>query len=231
MLAVTASSLQIINLDGSTTTIRSDLTPGLAMNYVEVAGQVWYSNGQVLGFVENRANGSLPAITKTGGSRMPAGTLIEYYEELLYTIQGGRATYSEPWDFGRTSRSKNFLQFPGQITMWKAVKDGIYCSFAQQTVFLSGRKPSEFIVVPVADYAAIPGTSVKFDASLVSSNTPLQGDAVYWCTEKGPCVGFAGGQMISYGLTKLALVSGVAGTSVIRKTAKGFHQALTILQN
>lgn len=231
-LGVSGTTLRIINPDGSTTIIRSDLTAGLAMDYVEINNQVFYSNGQVLGFVENRAAGVFPAVTKLGGSPMPAGQFLEFYEGRLHSVQGGRDTYSEPWDFGRTMFRKNLIQFPGQTTMFKAVKDGIYVSFGNQTIFLGGRKPSEFTVIPVADYAAIRGTAFKFDASLISSNTPLQGDAVFWWSERGPCVGYPGGQMINFGLTKYIPPEGVAaGAAIMRKTTKGFYQALTILQN
>ena len=230
MLGVTGATLRIINPDWSTTIIRSDLNPNL-MDYVDVNGIVYYTNNQVYGFIENLADGTFPTVSKTGGSRMPTGQFIEYYEERMYTIVGGRATYSEPWDFGRTARRKNILQFHGQTTMFQAVKDGIYWSVGGRTVFLSGRKPSEFMVIPIADYAAIRGTAKKFDASLVSSNTPLEGDAVFWYSEKGPCVGYAGGLMINYGLTKLDPIAGNNGTAIVRKTTKGFYQALTILQN
>ena len=231
MLGVTGATLRIINPDWSTTIIRSDLNPDLTMDYVDVNGIVYYTNNQVYGFIENRADGTFPAISKTGGSRMPAGQFIEYYEKHLYTVRGGYAKYSAPWDFGRLSLRKSLLRFYGQTTMFQAVKDGIYWSVGKQTVFLQGIRPWEFNVIPVADYAAIRGTARKFDASLVSSNSPLQGDAVFWYSEAGPCIGYAGGLMINYGLTKLNPIAGNNGTAIVRKTTKGFYQALTILQN
>lgn len=235
MLGVTGSSLRIIHGDGTTTTIRSDLTANLPMDYVEVNNQIYYSNNQVLGFIdEGLRNGSFPTITKFGASSMPAGEMLEFYEERLYVVKGGYIPYSAPLDFGRTSLRSDFLWFPGNITMFKAVKDGIYCSFGHQTVFLSGRRPKDFTLVPVADYPAIKGTAVKFDASLASSNVPLQGDAVFWYSEKGPCIGFQGGQMLNLALTKYKAPTGISGAAAIRKTAQtenGFFQAVTILQN
>ncbi len=235
VLGVTGTNLAILNLGttpATTSIIRSDLRDGLPMDYTEVNNKVWYSNDQVFGFIENRADGVLPAITKTGGSRMLPGTIIEYHEDIMYTVQGGRVCHSVPLDFGRTATRKNFLWFPGPVTMFRSVKDGIYCSFGNQTVFLSGSKPADFTLIPVADYAAIPGTAKKFDASLVSTNTPLQGDAVYWYSEKGPCIGFQGGQMLNLALTKYKAPTGVTGSAVIRRTAKGegFMQALSIIQ-
>src|SRR5574337_470715 len=234
-LGVTGTSLRILNLKEApitTTIIRNDLNDGLAMDYAEAKNQIWYSNGQVLGFIENRADGILPAITKTGGVRMLPGEIIEYFEDHMYTVTGGRVCYSEALDFGRTALRKNFLWFPGPVTMFRSVKDGIYCSFGNQTVFIAGSKPSDFNIIPVADYPAIPRTARKFDASLVSSNTPLQGDAVYWYSDRGPCIGFQGGQMLNLALTKYKAPTGVSGAAAIRKTAKGegFYQALTIIQ-
>lgn len=235
MLGVTGSSLRIINpADWSTTIIRNDLTVNLPMDFVEINDQIYYSNGQVLGFIENRQDGTFPTITKFGGSRLPAGQILEQYEGRLYSVMGGRVGYSEFLDFGRSALRKDFLWFPGNVTLFRAVKDGIYCSFGNRTVFIAGRKPSEFSLIPVADYAAIPRTAFQFDASLVSSITPLQGDAVFWCSDQGPCIGFQGGQMLNLALTKKNPLPGVTGAAVLRKTDqtdKGFFQALTILQH
>jgi hypothetical protein len=230
-LAVTGSNLVIVNPGATTAVIRTDLMAGLTMDYTEVNGQAWYSNGRDFGFVENRASGVLPTITKIGGSRMPAGDIIEYYEGLLYTVSGGRVRYSEYMDFGRTVLRKNKLNFPGLVTLFRAVNDGIYCAFGNETIFLSGRRPSEFIVKPVADYGAVPRTAEKFDASLVSTSTPLQGPALYWMSDAGPCIGYSGGMMINQALTKYEAPEGNAGASVIHKNRKGFWQALTILEN
>lgn len=230
-LGVTGSTLKIINSGGTTTTVCTDLDPDLDVDFCEVNGRVYYSNGQVYRFIENRVDGVFPTITASSGSAMPAGSILEYYEERMYSIVGNKAFYSAPWDFGRCISRKDFLQFPGLITMFRAVKDGIFCSYSDRTVFLNGRRPMEFSMVPVADYAAIPRTSVKFDASLVSSNTPLQGDAVYWHSEKGPCIGYQGGMMLNFALTKVVPDTGETGASIVRKNSKGFYQALTVLQN
>jgi hypothetical protein len=230
-LAVTGNSLVIVNPGGTTTTVRSDLTADRPMDYVEVNGQVWYSNGQVLGYVENRADGVIPAVTKIGGSRLPAGDIVEHYEGVLYTVSGGRVRYSEYLDFGRTVLRRNELNFPGRVTLFRAVKDGIYCAFGGETVFLSGRHPREFVVHPVSDYGAVPRTAQAFDASLVSTNTPLQGPALYWMSDRGPCIGYQGGQMINLALTRYNAPAGNAGSTVIRENRKGFWQALTILEN
>jgi hypothetical protein len=227
---VLGNSLLQIHAGPTTTPMRSDLRSGLEMDYVEINNQVYYSNGEVLGFIEGGRNGSFPAIAKFGGSRTYPGQIIEEYNGFLLTALGGRIAYSEHLDFGRSAPRNRFLWLPGFITMMRAVRDGVYVSYGDKTIFLMGEKPSDFSIKEVADYPAIPRTAFKFDASLVSSNMPLQGEAVYWDSTQGPCIGYMGGQMINLALTKVVPTTGVAGASILRKNRKGFMQALTVIQ-
>jgi len=234
MFGVVGDSMAIAdpeNLTIPTRIVRTGLTPNMSMTFCEIDDQIYYSNGQVLGFIENGVDGTFPAITKSGGSRTPPGQILEYYNERLYSVLGGRVAPSAPLDYGRTNLRNDFLWFAGQTTMFKAVADGIYMSYGNTTIFLGGTRPADFIVRQVADYPALAGTAYKFDASLVSSNAPLQGDAVYWESTEGPCVGLAGGQMLNHALTKVVPLTGSSGASIIRKNRKGFMQALTVLQD
>lgn len=221
------------NLSAPTRIIRSGLTTaaGMRMDYCEVDGQIFYSDGQTLGFIEAGMDGAFPAITKTGGSRLPAGRILEHHGQRLYSVLGGRVAPSAPLDYGRASLRKDFLWFSGEITLFRSVPDGIYVSYGTTTIFLQGKRPAEFVIREVADYPALPGTAFKFDASLVSSNVPLQGTAAYWMSTQGPCIGFAGGQMLNLALTKVVPIEGITGASILRTNRKGFEQALTILQN
>jgi len=233
MLAVVGADLVAadpLNLAVPTRVIRSGLTPGLAMTYAEVNDLIYYSNSQVIGFIEAGMDTAFPAITKTGGSRLPAGHILRYYRQRLYSVLGGRVAPSAALDYGRAVLRKDFLWFAGHITMFEAVDDGIYMSYGNTTVFLAGSKPNDFVVKPVADYPAISGTAEVFDASLVSGRVPLQGPAVYWMSTEGPCIGYAGGQMINLALTKVIPLAGHAGASIVRKNRKGFMQVLTVLQ-
>ncbi|RJP48707.1 MAG: hypothetical protein C4586_08285 [Anaerolineaceae bacterium] len=233
MLGVTGGTLVSIdpqNISMPTIIIRSGLTVGAQMSFDEINNQISYSNGYVLGIIEHNTGGTLPTVSKMASSTMPAGQIVDFYDDRLYTIQGGRVAYSEALDFGRAVPRSAFFWFPGQITMWKSVADGIYASWRNQTVFIRGKKPSEFAVEEVADYAAIPYTSLKFDASLVSSKVPLQGKAVFWMSQKGPCIGFAGGMMLNLALTKVVPQEGITGASVLRKNRKGFYQAISVIQ-
>jgi hypothetical protein len=231
MLGVNGTSLELIDPSvPSTTVIRTGLTSGLRMDYAEINEQIYYSNGQVLGFVDYQMDGTFPTVTKFGSSSMVPGQLLEFLDDRLYTALGDRLAHSESLDFGRAVARTEFHGFPGTITMLKSVADGMYLSYGNSTVFLVGTKPEEFVVKPVADYSAIPYTAFKFDASLVSSNVPLQGDAVFWQSTEGPCIGFQGGQMLNLALTKVVPQTGITGASVLRENRKGFMQAVSVIQ-
>jgi len=231
-LAVIGGNLVAANLKaGTTTTIRTGVGTS-TMGYVEVNNQVYYSNAQVYGFIENMADGTFPALSKIGGSRMTPGSIIEHHAGRNFTCVGGLIRYTAYLDYGRTNLRKDFREYPGEVTMFAAVSDGVFLSYGNTTVFLIGSgHPNDFVVKEVADYGVIPGTVKKFDASLVSSNTPLQGTAVYWESTKGPCIGFQGGLMINQALTKYEPPhTGNTGATIIRQNRKGFMQALTLIE-
>ncbi len=229
-LAVQDTNLVIIDPDYSVTVVRSGLTAGLRMEYVEVNNQVYYTNGQVYGFVENRRNGSLSTLTKLLSSYMPAGHMIEYYEGRMYVARGGVIIPSEPYDFNRTIQRKDFIMFPGRISLMKAVDDGLYVGYGSGTGFIAGRKPKEFVFKPLTSYDAVPYTGVSVDAELVSGDQPLSGKAVLWESTKGPCLGLNGGVFFNLALNTYSPPDGYEGVSIYRKNRKGTHQMLTILK-
>lgn len=231
MLAVSnTGDLVQVRPGASLSVLRSGLGAYMPVDFEEINGEIYYSSAVKLGCL---ADPNFPPtnIDTEGRTPMPPGRFIQYYRGKLYSVSGGSIRYSEGYDLGRTIRYKNFLAVPGEVTMFKAVEDGIYCSYGNETVFIRGNSPEEFMLSQVADYAVIPGTAFKFDASLVSSNIPLQGDAVFWYSDQGACIGFAGGKMLNLSLTKHNALKGLSGTAIARKNNKGFYQALTILNN
>lgn len=228
-LAVTGTSLRIVNPDWSSHIIRNDLTPGLRMSYVEVNDEIHYTNSQVIGFVKNRADGAFPAITKIGGSRMPAGHLIEYHNGVLLVARGGDIFHSMPHDLGRTELRRNFFSFPGRMTLMRSVFGGLFVAYGK-TSFLAGLTPKEFTVRDLTEYDAIPHTDTEFDAADLGGDQPMTGKGIFWESTKGPCIGLPGGIFFNLALNKYTPPAGASGASIQRVNRKGFNQFLTILQ-
>lgn len=230
-LGVRGSDLVIINPDWSLDVVRSGLTPGLRMSYVEVNDEVHYTNNEVIGFVKNRSDGVFPAITKKYGSRMPAGHMIEYHNGRLYVARGGYIAVSEAYDLGRTSLRKNWLWFPGYVTLMASVSDGMYVAYGK-TAFLSGADPKTMVHRHIADYDAIPHTATSMNAELIAGDQPLSGKAVWWQSTQGQCLGLAGGQVVNVALgQQYDAPVGDDGVTLLRTNRKGTTQVLTVLRS
>jgi len=230
-LAVRGADLVIVNPGYGVDVVRSGLSLGQLMSYTEVNDEVWYTNGQVLGFVKNRRDGVFPAITKAFSRRMPAGHIVRYFSGRMYVVRGNDVYGSAPMDFGRrvVGGGRVRFSFPGLITLFEPVLDGIYIAFGT-TAFIQGVQPSAFVIRDLAAYDAVPGTATHVNAELISGRDPLAGDAVVWESTQGPCVGLAGGTFLNIAVGKYNAPSGVSGAGIYRKNRKGTHQFLTILQ-
>ena len=229
MLGVVGSDLEFFYEDMTTKTLRSDLLTGERMSYVDINGVPYYSNGQVIGRVENETSNSLPDPQKKYKIAMKAGHLLEYFKNRLYVARGSVLWFSDPMYFNSVDMRKNFKQFSGYITMIKAVDDGIFIS-ADKTYFMSGRSPDDFSLHVVADYKAIIHTAVRVDGSQIGEDD-ISGDVIVWTSEKGLCLGANGGSFKNLTSKKYRMPSGIVeGTSLYRENGKGTAQFLTIIQ-
>ena len=233
MLAVQGANLVIANpVAGTTTVLRSDLTPGLRMSYVEVNNEVYYTNGQVYSYVnlQTGALGTFPAISKTLSQRMPAGHLITHYKGRMYIARGNTLFWSVAMDFGRIELRRSFRQFPGLITMIQAVDDGIWISYGK-TGFIAGNTPKEAILIDAVNYDAVMYSGVSVDAALLSGDEPMKGKAAVWESTQGPCLGLSGGIFINIAQRKYNPPTGTYGAAIVRKNRKGTYQYLALIHN
>lgn len=230
-LAVKGTDLVVVNADFSTSVLLSGLKADLRMVFVEVNDKVYYTNGQVYGFLYKVAKtlGSWPAITAQLGTRMPPGRLIEYYNGIMYVAVGGVVYYSMPYDFGRIELRRNFMQFPGTVTLLKAVDDGLWVSYGNETAFLRGAAPADFVPNVVAGYPALIDTAVAVNAEYLAGEQPMQGIAVMWESTRGPCMGLTGGIFINIATGKYNAPTGSLGSSVIRTNRKGTRQFISLI--
>lgn len=222
------TKLVVVGTAGAITVLRSDLIPGLPMDYVDADDKVFYANYQVLG-IADKATASLQsfsAITAQLSIAMPGGQFIEHFNSRIYVARGNTLYPSAPLDYGRIEERKSIIPFPKPITLLKAVADGLWVA-AGSTYFLAGSRPKDFVLREAADYDARPYTASHVDAALLFG-TEAQGDAVMWESEKGTCIGLAGGKLINIALNGYNPQTAVAGRSIIRQNRKGTYQYLAL---
>lgn len=167
-------------------------------------------------------------------SPAPAGTILETHSGVMYVVAGDSAFYTDPYQFERFRRATQFLQFPGPVTMFAAVNDGIYVSTPEATWFLEGTEPRKLVSKKKFDYGAIPGTAVKTTVGTLKLAEEGQegapgGTAVMWTTPHGVCVGAEGGVALNMTERTVSFPGGQRGSAVIRQV-RGYTQYLAALE-
>jgi len=219
-LFVSGDALCVLESGFSWAAIRN-ITIDARMNYVLVAGDVYYMNGYEKGIVRDKKSydwtGSSyvgPTTTKAF-SDPPIGHLLEIYNGRMYIAQDKKIWYSDRLSYAWYDLSGGYLEFSDRITMLKAVKDGLFISTEKTTFFESGALPQEFKEIRVADYPATEGTVVEVNASRIG-NGEMTGLALMWGSEKGICIGGPGGYFMNITERKLDYPSARYGAGLYR---------------
>jgi hypothetical protein len=134
----------------------------------------------------------------------PMATSLTYYNGRIYMAHGSVVWATEPWLYDYVDKTKNFLPFGSDVTMLKAVSDGIYVGTEDNVDFIQG---DSFPLkrTPLMNYGVVPHSGVIVPAELIKpqvtqeANSPSK-NAVMFLTKTGVVVGFDGG--VTYNLTQ-----------------------------
>lgn len=174
----------------------------------------------------------------------PAGTIVEIYNGVAYSVLGDTAFYSDPYAFDRFRPRTQFMRMPDVITMWACVNDGIYASTPSATYFLQGGHPTALSPISmygsmtsrkVLDYGAIPGTVVHTTAGVMESLKDAEkgepGDlAIMFTTPYGICFGMDGGKIINMTDRIYSFPTASRGRAIL-KSSRGYTQYKVALEN
>ena len=196
---VDGGSLKMLNEDYTSTTLRTGVSD-YHMSFCEVNDQYYYTNPAVIGFIYNGVSNLLPVPTDEQRHAHLPGQHIEYYNGRLYVARNQNIWYSDVNYLGQVDRRFNFMQFENEITMMKAVDDGLWISCGdidrQTTYFVQGATREQFSRRRFANYGCIEGSDVKIkDGSKIGEG--LSGTVIMWATDEGICIGGNNGQFIN----------------------------------
>jgi len=147
----------------------------------------------------------------------PAGDVIEYLNGRIYVADGNVVWFTDAMRYGLVKPHRNFLQFPDEVTVMKAVADGLYIC-ADQTYWISGVDTTEFQQVPVLPYGAVKGTGINLPDS----------DNVAWFSEEGVIIGGLQAQITAVQDDKSAVGTFKNGAMIFRKQ-RGLRQIIATL--
>lgn len=223
-LFVDGGSLKIIHQNLATpTTLLSGLYPKSPMCYAEGGGFIFFSNREIVGCIRDGIAYPFPVIDQPFKKRMVGGHILEYFNSRLYAAGTEMIVYSDAASPFIMDERDNATQLLGQITMMKAIADGMYVSHGNTVAFLSGLSPSEFRYIPVNDSPAIPGMSMTLEGEEVAKG--IMGRVAIWWAEDGCFIGLPEGQVKNLTQGYFTL-EGVENGALIYRDDLGFGQFL-----
>jgi hypothetical protein len=164
-----------------------------AMIYQNVGDMVFFSNGDVFGYIREHVAYGIPEVDQTFKKRMVAGHLMEYWDSRFWVFQDGLLIYSDATEPLVRDERHNFVSFNGRGRMLRAVKDGLYVSDTKRCGFLQGGAgdPPKFNYTEVCSFPAIEGMAI----SSIEQVSGISMGVVLWATEDGCYRGLPGGQV------------------------------------
>lgn len=204
--------------DGSGITVSGISVPADA-SYVNV--YMTNTDGDTLFLAESTTDSSVTITHPPQGAAvrtqfldaMPAGNIIAYHKGRTLVARGNFIVFSEPHSL-LTRLTQNFVMFPSTVNMIAPVEDGIFISCeGGKTYHVFGTDPMQWAMTEKADYAAIKGTAVLVNPELLPGE--FQEEGWVWLSEKGICIGAAGGSFQNITSTKYGVKPSTIGTAML----------------
>ncbi len=151
------------------------------------------------------------------GVKPPAGDVLEYHNGRIYIADGKVVWFTDPLRYGLVKPHRNFLQFPSEVTVMKAVADGIYIC-ADKTYWVSDIDTTNFQQREVLPYGAVRGTGIDIPKS----------DNVAWFSTHGIVVAGLEAQLSNIQEEKSAVSEFTIGAMYYRES-KGLRQIIATL--
>ncbi len=178
-----------------------------------------------------RPTDTLGAIAGRMLGAVPMATEIEHYKGRIYLANERLLWATELYLYDLVDKTKNFIQFENDITMVRAVDDGLYVGTTAQLFFLQGTFAEGLKRSIVVDAPVIPGSAVlapTADVHPQARSGPVpEGTSPVFMTGDGVCVGLDGGQV--FNLTRGRVVfPGAQSAAALYRSDQGANAYLAV---
>lgn len=168
-----------------------------------------------------RPTETLGAISGRMLSRPPTASEIEHYKGRIYLGSGPVLWGTELYLYDLVDKNKNYIHLPDDITMIRAVDDGLYVGTTAQLLFLQGTLSAGLKQSIVVDAPVIQGSSVLVPYSKAHpqarTGSPIpEGTGPMFMTEAGICLGLAGGTVFNLTQDRVAFPHGERAAALCR---------------
>lgn len=164
----------------------------------------------------------------------PMATEIEHFKGRIYLASGKLLWATELYLYDQVDRTRNFLQFENDITMLRAVADGIYVGTTTQLLFLRGTLSSGFTTTTIMDSPVVQGSAVDVPLSKVHPSARggdiPEGIGVVFMTAGGICLGLDGGQVLNLTQRHMAFPHAQSAAALYRED-QGANSYLAVVDS
>lgn len=161
-----------------------------------------------------------PPLHPDPASPPPAADAVEVHAGVAYAVVGDTAYASDQYSLERFRLGRRFLRLPGQITLFRAVDNGIYAGTSKGVWFFEGTDPEEMRARKVLEAGAVPGTSAKLDAGEQQAgdepDDPSSTPAIFWMSTNGIVFGDSRGQVTKVTQDDFGIPVGRRGAAMVR---------------
>lgn len=227
---VESATLKRLLPDYTSTVLRSNVGD-YPMSYVEVNDKYFYCNAAVIAYVSQGISYELLVPTQDHKYSLLSGQHIEYYNNRLYVARNETLWYSDAVYLEQYDKRYNFIPFDNEITMLRAVDDGMWICTGditnKSTYFISGATREAFTLRRYAGHGCNEGTDVKIKDGYKVGNG-LTGTVIMWTSDRGICIGGNSGQFINISDKKYNVPEKRYGAGLFREI-DGLNQYISII--
>lgn len=203
------TSLYKVNNDYTLTGIRSGLTSGAKLDYVQFGEYTYYVNGFERGRIKDAVSsvwnqGIYTGVDTTKAFTGPiSGEHIEVFNGRIFISSSNVIYWSELFNFDVFNHSENFVQFNSKILFIQAVDNGLYISTKRNVYFLRMMDTGKFMPILITPYPGIEWTNCKSNISPRELNLETFGYIVAWNSPEGAIIGMNNGFIMNLNKDKI----------------------------
>lgn len=168
-----------------------------------------------------------PLRTQLAG-QAPAGRVVGYFNGRAYVADGQHLWYSRPHEYELFDLMSGYLTFPSNVQTFAAVSDGVFVGLTDETLFMDGMDPLDFVRKPICDYGTVRGTVEDVPEYYVQDGEN-QGPQKMWMSNDGVCLGQNNGVFKNLTGGRFIPPDGIAAGASLLKVRGGTPQFVVSL--
>ena len=161
--------------------------------------------------------------------RLPASTLMAFYNGMLFSARGNVLYASQPLNFSQYHTTEGYILLAAEANLLLAGENGMFVGADAGVYFFGGERFDQFSATKVSA-ASIPGAGVTVDGEFITPQLQGQTVAIWWTVDGVMTVGMPDGSVEPVRSTEFRVPDAERGVMapVVRE---GTKQVVSLMKN